>query len=314
MLLAAIATGAGPASANDATAEIGVGGLQMVYNSAVEVVSEDLFVSADEVRVGYVFRNITDESQTVTVAFPLPPIEATLEGSWYDLPDPFSENYVDFSVVVGGKPIVPSVYNRVSALGIDRTDVLLAAGLPLNPASFDVGEAISNLPPAILEELRLAGLVAVEPWGTLPTWTLETTFYWEMTFPAGADVTVEHRYRPVVGYGFFGRFGLEDEWYVDRYCMDESFIAAAERMLDAEDPEFGLADEQRIRYLLTPASNWASPIGTFHLTIDKGSENALVSFCGTGVSKTGPTVFELTYTDYWPEQELDILIIDPINE
>ena len=30
------------ATANDATAELGVGGLQMIYNSAVAVVSEDL--------------------------------------------------------------------------------------------------------------------------------------------------------------------------------------------------------------------------------------------------------------------------------
>jgi len=305
---------AAPAAANDATAEIGVGGLQMVYNSAVEVVSEDLFISADEIRVAYIFRNITEESQTVTVAFPLPPLDTTYQEIWVDLPDFESENYVDFEVVVNGKAITPSVYSRVSALGVDRTELLRSAGLPLNPLSFGVGEAISNLPAATLQELRRAGLVAVEPWGTLPTWSLETTFYWEMTFPAGQEVTVEHRYEPVVGYGFFGTFGLEDEWYLDRYCIDESFAAAAQRMIEASDPEFGIADEQRIRYLLTPAQNWASPIGTFHLTVDKGSENALVSFCGTGVTKTGPTVFELTYTDYWPEQELDILIIDPIDQ
>ena len=74
------------ATANDATAEFGVGGLQMIYNSAVAVVSEDLYISPDEVRVAYRFRNITDEPLTVTVAFPLPILDATYaEDLWLDL-------------------------------------------------------------------------------------------------------------------------------------------------------------------------------------------------------------------------------------
>jgi hypothetical protein len=67
-----------------------------------------------------------------------------------------------------------------------------------------------------------------------------------------------------------------------------------------------------IQYLLTPAGNWASPIGTFHLTVDKGDENALVRFCGTGVTKTSPTTFELTIADFYPTEELNVLIVDAI--
>jgi hypothetical protein len=132
-----------------------------------------------------------------------------------------------------------------------------------------------------------------------------------MTFPAGADVIVEHAYKPVVGYGFFGDFQFDSPEYL-AYCMDESFIAAARRLM-AADPDFAMLDERRIQYLLTPAGNWASPIGTFHLTVDKTDENALVSFCGTGVTKTAPTTFELTIADYYPTEELNILIVDAIN-
>lgn len=304
-----------PASANDATAIIGVGGLQLVYNSAIEIVSEDLYVSPEEVRVRYVFRNITDSPVTNTVAFPLPPLNGyELLESYVDVADPNAENYVNFRIWLDGKELTPNVYSRVTALGVDRTDLLRSTGLPLSPLSYEGAEMIGDLPPEMQERLERAGLIAIEDWGTLALWQLETTFYWEQTFPVGADVVVEHSYRPVVGYSFFGDYQFEDETYLERYCMDDSFLAAAQRMLAAEEVDFPILDERRIQYILTTANNWASPIGTFHLTVDKGMESAIVSFCGTGVTKTGPTTFELTETNYYPDRELDILIVDPTFE
>ncbi|MFS9599004.1 DUF4424 family protein, partial [Klebsiella variicola] len=42
---------------------------------------------------------------------------------------------------------------------------------------------------------------------------------------------------------------------------------------------------------------------------------SLVSFCGTGVRKTGPTTFEMTAEDFVPERDIDILLLDrPENE
>ncbi len=56
ILLAALAL-AGPAAANDSTAEHSAGGLVLTRTADIDMVSEDLFVSAGEVRVRYVFRN-----------------------------------------------------------------------------------------------------------------------------------------------------------------------------------------------------------------------------------------------------------------
>ena len=300
------------ASANDATAHLGIGGLELVYNSAIEVVSEDLYISPDEVRVAYRFRNISKAPMTVTVAFPLPVLDATYyEDLWMELADPNAENYVGFRVWVDGAEIVPSVYSRVSALGVDRTDTVRAAGLPLNPASYEMNDALAALSPQAIDDLRRLGLIVVESWGMQPAWQFETAFYWEMTFLVGEDVIVEHTYQPVVGYGFFGDFQFDDQTYLDRYCMDESFLGAARRLM-GNDVDFPMLDERRIEYLLTPAANWASPIGTFRLTVDKGDENAPVSFCGTGVTRTSPTTFEMTVTDYYPTEELNILIVDEI--
>src|SRR3954467_10942690 len=63
---------AAPADANDSTAETGAGSLVLTRTDAIDMVSEDLFVSADQIRVGYVFRNRTPKDLRVTVAFPMP--------------------------------------------------------------------------------------------------------------------------------------------------------------------------------------------------------------------------------------------------
>ena len=72
--------------------------------------------------------------------------------------------------------------------------------------------------------------------------------------------------------------------------------------------------EQRIEYVLTTGGNWAlGTIGDFKLTIDKGDPDNLVSFCGENVRKTGPTTFEMTAKDFYPERDLDILILHPFE-
>ena len=76
--LAAMIALAAPAAANDSAAQLGAGGLQLVRNDTIEVLSEDLYVSAKEVRVTYHFRNRTDAPVTYVVAFPLPTIDGTI--------------------------------------------------------------------------------------------------------------------------------------------------------------------------------------------------------------------------------------------
>lgn len=70
-------------------------------------------------------------------------------------------------------------------------------------------------------------------------------------------------------------------------------------------------EEERIDYVLVTGANWKSPIGDFHMVIDKGAPANLVSFCGTGVRKTGPTAFEVHYTNFTPTGNVSVLILNP---
>ena len=73
--------------------------------------------------------------------------------------------------------------------------------------------------------------------------------------------------------------------------------------------------ESRIQYILTTGGNWANgSIGKFKLTVDKGNPKALISFCGDNVKKVGPTTFETTAQDFYPERDIDILLLEPSDD
>jgi hypothetical protein len=143
------------AFANDSTAQLGAGGLQLVRNDKIAIVSEDLYVSADAVRVAYRFRNKTDSTLRCIVAFPLPAIDAIVpEGTNFVLPDGGAANFVDFTVTVHGTPAMPILEERATALGVDRSDVLRAMGLPLNPIADGLYQTLDALPADTIAELN----------------------------------------------------------------------------------------------------------------------------------------------------------------
>ena len=159
----------------------------------------------------------------------------------------------------------------------------------------------------------------------MPLWTLRSTFHWRTTFPAGKPVKVAHRYRPSVGgsvgLNFIdyatGKVGGEAAaTYRRDYCIDDGFVRAVERVTAGGGAESATRlYETRIAYVLGTGGSWAGGrIGDFKLEVDKGQPDALVSFCGTGVEKTGPTTFRMHVTDYAPPDMLHVLILMPQPE
>jgi len=305
-----------PALANDSTAQLGAGGLELIRNEVIRLLSEDLYVSADEVRVRYRFENISKAAARYLIAFPLPALDAKVpEEMNIVLPNSASENFVNFAVTVDGAPVPVELYERATAFGIDHSDTLRALGLSLNPIADGAWEAVEAQSPSTIAELNRLGLVIDDPYATMPAWRYEAIFHWDQTFPAGREITVEHRYQPVTGYSLFGEWALEDPYYIEHYCMDEPFIRAARNRLQAiaGSPNPYL-EEVRLEYILTTANNWATPIGEFRLVVDKGSTEALVSFCGSGITRIGPTQFEITAENYYAGEELEVLIIRPSRQ
>lgn len=96
--------------------------------------------------------------------------------------------------------------------------------------------------------------------------------------------------------------------------MDAAFVRAVERTTQPDEPWGAPFFENWISYILETGANWAGPIGVLHITVDKGRPDNLVSFCGEGVSKTGPTTFEMTYRDIYPSGNLEVLLLQRADQ
>ena len=314
------------AIANDTTAELKTGGLVFVQTDAISMVEENLYISPTEVRVDYRFRNTTDTDVEALVAFPVPDIESGYQ--MVALNPDAGDNFLGFEASQDGVPIKAELQQQAIVHDVDLTAELKAENIPLMPGAEATAVALTRLGPQAVERFRGLGLVGVEQWDDgggmkdhlIPLWTLKSVYWWKTVYPANSDVTVRHSYATSVG-------GTVDVTYLDengeprgerfteyqkRYCLDDAMVRIAQKTRKAQmETGTQLYVENWISYILMTGNNWAGPIGSFTLTIDKGDTRNVVSFCGEGVTKTGPTTFEMTKTDFYPERDLEILLLVP---
>lgn len=313
----------GSACANDSSAELAAGGLVLTKNSAIEMRSEDLYISAKAVRVRYRFANTSPHDLTLTVAFPMPDITTEGLDDVPAVPTQSPTNFLAFATIVDGRPVAAQMEQKAIKNGIDRTAYLRGLSVPLAPHLAATNRALDRLSRARQDELVRLGLAVEDDYdsgrGTehhlVATWTLKTTFFWSQTFAAGRELAVEHRYKPAVGSSANTAWGStywpKDSAYAERrrhYCVDDAFIASAERARRPGNPSPPFIEE-RIEYISTTGANWKSPIGEFRMVVDKGDPTSLVSFCGEGVRKTGPTTFEVSHTNFTPTRNVSVLIL-----
>ncbi len=330
-LAAALCWGWGPVSAfaNDTSAVLKTGGLVFVRSDAIEMEEEDLFISMEEITVDYVFRNRTDEDVRSIVAFPMPDIPSTpysmVSVPWFGEGNPQGDNIFGFSVEIDGNAVEPQLEMRASAASLDVTEDLIAAGIPINHLVSGIEDQLAALNDDTKADWIARGILHhdfFEDGDTRvdtywPLWSLRATYWWWSTFPANERMRVSHRYKPSVG-GTAGVSFLEMDGrpggydlagYQRRYCMEPSFLRALENATKQSGQDYPPFSEAWISYVLTTGGNWAGSIGRFTLTIDKGETENFVSFCGEGVEKIGPTTFRMVKEDFYPERDLDILIM-----
>ncbi len=319
VLLAAMTASA--ARANDTTAALTTGGLVFGKNANIEMRSEDLSISEKQIVVHYRFFNRAKSDETVTVAFPMPDVDWT-DAHPIAVPNNESDNFLDFHTMVDGRPVAMQIEQKAFVEGRDVTQPLVALGVPLMPTAKKTHAVLDALPKAASQKLLAQKIVRPDDYDAgkgmehhiAPLWSVRTTYYWRQTFPAGREMTVEHRYRPSVGGSVQTRIGsdyttpAEMRDYATRYCTDKGFLSGAAGL---KRKNKGVpAPELKLAYVLTTGANWAGPIGDFRLTIDKGTPDSLISFCEDGaVKKIGPTTFEVRHRNFAPTRDLDILIL-----
>ncbi|NHB76285.1 DUF4424 family protein [Rhodobacter sp. M37P] len=277
--------------------------------------------------------------------FPLPPV-----GVWsgyeaaMNLPEDLSSpDLVGFTATVDGRPVQVAI-DRIAVVeegfdeenppsrqydnpGRDVTADLARLGIPLTLDLVAVREALLSLPQdrrAEVEALGLAEYYPGDPAQGLPpdvwgTWAIVTRYHWTQTFPAGGVVRISHSYTNRPPGGVFYWTHPPEDWQLhlkDQYCIDEGTSKAIARTLEASgSAEFGnIGTGWNISYILRTANSWAGPIGRFTLTLDKGDPKNVISLCAEGVRKTGPTTFVIEKTNYVPDRDLEVLIVQPMPQ
>jgi hypothetical protein len=317
--LAAVAV-AGIAAANDSIAEMTAGGLVLKNSRNIDMLDEDLYVSAEQIRVNYVFRNQGRADESVIVAFPMPDRDLSQEGE-SDI------SYVrDFVTTVEGRRVQTQVERKAMLAGRDVTAELSRYNVPIAPlmgyqegVRDPVEAALARLEEDDRRALARRGIIELGDAGEITRylWIVKETYYWTQTFPAGRELKIQHQYKPGAG-GSVGsilsiRSSRGDPEYskmVRDYCVDQAFLSGAERMTRSGG-ENAYLPETTIGYILKTGANWRSPIRNFRLVVDKGAPENIVSFCGTGVRKISPTQFEMRRTNWRPTQDLKVVILSP---
>jgi hypothetical protein len=287
------------AGANDSSAELAIGGLVFTKNTSIEMLSEDLFLSTEQIRVRYRFYNSSNDDIVVHVAFPLPDLKVDPDDDVTVVPTDDPLNFVGFNTDVDGQAVHANVEQKAIIDDQDRSAELRKLGVSLSP--YRLPHEISA---GLKSDLERRGLINSDG---IPKWTLKTTFYWEQRFPSRRELVVEHRYKPSVGSTVdqptSGLADILNGPLYSKYCIEKSFL----NDLSKKHDQFG---QMRIDYILTTGANWSGPIRQFRVVVDKGATESLVSFCGQNVRKIAPTQFEMQADNFIPRTNLSVLILE----
>jgi hypothetical protein len=334
VLTAALASLSMPSSANDSSAAIGVGGIELTQNAAISMDSEDLFLSRAQVRVKYLYTNTSANDVETLVSFPLPPIPQIFEG--YIESSSFSDwkEQLKFKTLINGKAADLTYREEVIIPGHsaakDVTKRLKDLKWPIRYWESDDFDQKFIEPLSVADKAKFVteGLLRKDPDSDYhsPNWQIQAHVTRMQKFPAGKTIAVEHSYTPIAGGSVGGaltpeyrkdpEMGFKD--YAATFCIDKAFLtgfdkryAANKKKAEVRGNEYGVAYmEHWLDYVLKSGANWKGPIKNFRLVVDKEKPDNLLSFCMTGVKKISPTRFEVRKINFEPTQDIKILIAE----
>lgn len=303
--------------ANDSTARIGAGGIELLKTDDVRMLEEQLDISPQRVRVRYRFLNEGKSDLHTTVAFPMPayrwnPGEAQTEVNVRPMRS--------FVAKIDGKIVSTQLSRSAMAGGKDITRELRAAGLSDTQIFDTFGDAtVDGDGLTDNQRRRVLALVGGFP---IPGWQVAETMHWEQTFPAGREIVVEHEYEPFVGMVYsapvqrgFARSELDlrpvslgsEARNLKEACLDDGIKQALDRRitdLAGAAPEVWVT-LQDVEYVLGTGRNWRGPIDDFTLTIEKASADQLVSLCFPGKpTRVGGTSLQFRHRNFVPQDKL----------
>jgi hypothetical protein len=309
------------ARANDTTARIATGGIELLNSADVRMLQETLTISEKLVRVRYRFLNDSDVDVRATIAFPMPAY------GWTSGEAQIEENVgpiTSFAASSDGAPVATHAVLRALAGRRDITRQLRAIGLTDTVIFKTFGDHDQeHLGFSAAQQRKLKQIL--EPGSAENGWKVEETLVWEQMFPAHREIVVEHTYKPLMGVIFDEPYQHGFGW--DKYphelnpssmsgperlpseaCVDERTRVSIQRRMQRLADQ-GAWDVSRtlydVEYVLGTGRNWKGPIGDFTLRVETASPNDIVSLCFPGKPvRAAPNVLEFHQTNYVAQDRL----------
>lgn len=303
---------------NDSAVETAAGGIQPRKESRISMDKERLTISLKKVTVEYDFLNSSNDDITIEVAFPIPPYGFDAD------PTAGPRDFADFRVWVDGHEVKYHTEVRAECKGTDYTALLRGLGINIQTfadTDFDAGTSqIQTLPKATLERLFRLGLIDSLDKYALPTWSVVETYRWRQRFPVRTILQIRHEYNPVVGYQPEQIADIQRDFR--DVCVDPllqrklTALAARELERGRGNPYFTessiLVYMQWIKYILTTANTWKTPIKNFELVVEEPESEGNLQFLGTGmcwdggVQRADKTHLVARKTNFIPTRELAV--------
>jgi hypothetical protein len=315
-----------PMHADDEAIAIAAGGIQPRKETRILMQKERLTIGLDKVTVDFWFLNESSKDVTTEVGFPVPPYQ------WNTGEPGYVPDFSNFRVWANGQEVKYKTDVRAKLNGKDYTDLLRRLHLPIDFAnskaaldgSLDPQQPISSLSSAEKAELLRSGLIQPE---TVYTWNYDyewydyRTYYWVQMFPARQIIHIRHEYKPETGYRGFAPDKFHDE--MERACLspaaERNLIATSRKNLEARKrlPGDSFLYARWVKYILTSANTWKTPIKDFELIVEKPKAATsaaqapyLVSFCWNGkVQQTDQGEFVARAKDFVPKNELTVYFL-----
>jgi hypothetical protein len=297
------------------------GGLQWTREPSVTMMKERLTISPQKVTVEFEFLNETDEPVTAKVGFPIPEYE-------YEEPGPYIRSKVwdfnDFTVRVNATPLEYQVEERAFVNGEEHTEILTKFGIDIgtfgdankNPNDPTEGDdQLTRLSKEQKEELIRLGLMDQDSY---PLWSVRTMYHWTQLFPAREIVRICHEYTPVTGECLFTPDSLREkrcgvDGSAKDICVPDDLIEHVKKqVLPTSDGE-GLFRVSWVKYILTSANTWKTPINDFELIVDKsGADYALFCWDGEAPQEDARRLVARA-KDFIPKKELTVYFLYGID-
>ena len=198
---------AAAAQANDSTGFVETGGIQYLKNPHIEMQREDLYISQQQIRVSYTFKNNSAQDITETVLFPLPEIPATPDGDFADTAGLINS----FRIWADGKAVKPQIhvlafFEAKDGKKLDMTAKLKQCGLSdielMAPWTnkYDHEKVSAKINACLTPQAAKLKLKSDDDISNL--WSTQIVYSWKQTFKAGKTTEIKHQYTPLLGGSF----------------------------------------------------------------------------------------------------------------